>query len=97
MPDSRSAYIIICNGRIEVDAAKHPRDRVRQIISAASRAAANLTTYYGERLTAEQSTPISDLQHEMMDNAGEWSIPETETKVTQMFALLNELEDAMAV
>lgn len=92
MPDSRAPYIIICNGRIEVEASKKPEEKIR----AASNAAMNLTSYYGERCTAAQTTPISDLQHQMMGNLNRWNTLEVNAAITQMFDLLDELEDAMA-
>lgn len=89
---SRAPYIIICAGRIDVALAKNGFE----MIQAASRAAANLVTYYGERLSLADTQPISDLQHEMMtmvntrpvhQNAGDM--------VDEMFARLDALEDKL--
>jgi len=81
--------IIIRNGRIEVAVAKNGME----MLHAASRTAAALVAYYGEKLTAADALPISELQHQMMElleardsyrNAGEM--------VKEMFELLDELE-----
>lgn len=95
---SRAPYIIICAGRIE--AALAPNGF--QVIRAASNCAAALVTYYGERLTHEDTQPISKLQHEMMDLVSGRAIARTHQQslsademVDQMFALLDALEDKM--
>lgn len=88
---SKAPYIILCGGRIHVLNSKDHKDKLQ----AASDAAVGLTSYYGKRVTAEQSTPISDLQHQMMDNFDVWSKTEAEQAVTDMFALLDALEEEM--
>jgi len=91
MPDSKAPYIIICDGRIDVLNAAKKQDKLQ----AASSAAKNLTSYYGERCTLAQTAPISDLQHQMMNNFDSWNNHEVNNAVTQMFMLLDELEDEM--
>lgn len=96
---SRAPYIIICNGRIDVALAKNGFEMIRS----ASHAAANLVTYYGERLTDADTRPISQLQHEMMDVVEGRGAPRTQSTefrdavemVNEMFALLDALEQKM--
>lgn len=86
---SRAPYIIICNGRINLLEAKGSGGKIQ----AASGAASALVTYYGDQLSSEDTKPISDLQHEMMDNMGKWTKAEAKAKVAEMFALLDALEE----
>lgn len=89
---SKAPYIIICSGRIDFLAASTKQEQIQ----AASNAARNLVVFYGDRVTAEDTGPISDLQHEMMDNmshTGQWTKSQTEAKVDEMFALLDALEE----
>lgn len=100
MPEgSRAPYIIICQGRIDVALAKNGFE----MIQAASRCAANLVTYYGEKLSNADTRPISDLQHAMMDvvsaqkTAGSHAtgFQTASEMVDEMFALLDALEKKM--
>lgn len=88
---SLSPYIIICNGRIA--ASPNPNSK----IIAASQAATNLVSYYGvtlgKKLTGKDTEAISILQHEMMDNMDSWTPEEIDSKVVEMFDLLDALED----
>lgn len=86
---SRAPYIIICQGRIGVLNAKTDGDKLQ----AASDCAAALVSYYGEKLTLEQTEPISDLQHSMMDNFDSWTKDDANLAVASMFVLLDDLED----
>lgn len=95
---SRVPYIIICAGRIEAALAPNGFQTIR----AASNCAASLVTYYGDRLTYEDTKPISKLQHEMMDLVSGRAIARTRAQplgademVDQMFALLDALEQKM--
>lgn len=92
---SRAPYIIICNGRIEAAVAQNGFQAIR----AASNCAAALVTYYGDRLTYEDTRPISKLQHEMMDlvtgRARAQTLDAGNAMVNQMFTLLDALEDKM--
>ena len=100
MPEgSRAPYIIICAGRIDVALAKNGFE----MLQAVSRTAANLVTYFGERLTDGDTRPISDLQHAIMDVVSGRTTPGTRSTgfesasdmVEGMFALLDALEDKM--
>lgn len=86
---SEAPYIIICSGRIDQLAAE---GKTASQIKAASDAARNLVVYFGERVTIDDTKPISDLQHEMMDNFTTWSKDEVTAKVNEMFGLLDALE-----
>lgn len=91
MPDggSRAPYIIICNGRIDIGVAKNGFEMIR----AASRAATDLVSYYGDKLTASDTLPISDLQHQMMDIVNARAVNYSASEmVDEMFALLDALE-----
>lgn len=95
---SLADYIIICQGRIDVALAKNGFE----MIQAASRGAVALVTYYGDRLTDEDTKPISDLQHKMMDLVSTRAKGRTrheplsaDEMVDQMFALLDALEQRM--
>ena len=87
---SKAAYIIICSGRIDVEVAANSKQKIK----AASDAARNLVTFYGDQVTGAETAPISDLQHEMMDNMNTWSKSQADAKVAEMFDLLDALEDA---
>lgn len=91
---SNAPYIIICNGRIDVAAAKN----TIQLIQAASHTATDLVKYYGDKLTDVDTKPISTLQHEMMDSVQATAHAQTRDPsemVDEMFALLDALEDKM--
>lgn len=60
---SRAPYIIICNGRIDLAAAKNGTEAIQ----AASSAAMRLTSYYGDKVSRADTYAISKLQHEMME------------------------------
>jgi len=87
---SKAPYIIICNGRIEVLAAKTPAEQ----LVAASRAAMRLTSFYDQKgwLDYEDSKPISDLQHRMMDLMNVKEKGDVQGMVTEMFEKLDALE-----
>lgn len=93
MPDdggSRAPYIIICASRIEAALAKNGFE----MIQAASRGAADLVSYYGDKLNYADTKPISDLQHRMMDTVTSRSFPgHASEMVDDMFALLDTLEE----
>lgn len=93
---SKAPYIIICAGRIDLLAAAPGTQPFQRQLKAASDAACNLVSYFGDRLTAEQTAPISRLQHSMMDNFDKWGAHEAEIAIEQMFELLDELEDQMS-
>lgn len=83
MPDggSRAAYIIVCNGRIDVAVSKNGFE----MMQSASRAATALVTYYGDRLTAIDTLPkLTGTRTASFNSAGEM--------VDEMFALLDEIE-----
>jgi len=93
---SRASYIIICDGRINLALAKNGFEMIR----AASRAATNLVTHYGDKVTNADTKPISDLQHQMMDVVSGTQTPGSHVSDFQsasdmcdsMFALLDALE-----
>lgn len=88
---SEAPYIIICSGRIDrLVAASQTKEALQ--IKAASDAARNLVVFYRDQVTIDDTGPISDLQHEMMDNFGKWSKVDTDAKIDEMFALLDALE-----
>ena len=94
MPDSKSPYIIICNGRIEVDTATKVPEKIR----AASNAAMTLVQFYelrGAPITVDDTQPISDLQHEMMNHLKTLTKSQANALITQMFALLDALEEKL--
>jgi hypothetical protein len=96
---SRAPYIIICQGRIDLALATSGFEMIR----ASSRAAANLVTYYGDKLSYADTRPISDLQHVMMDvvsgktTAGSHAtdFQSASEMVDEMFGLLDALEAKM--
>ena len=96
---SLASYIIICNGRIDLAAAKNSVE----MIQAASETAMRLVSYYGDRLSAADTQPISKLQHEMMDLMNGKALAGTKATgyrsademVDEMFALLDALEEKM--
>ena len=94
---SRAPYIIICNGRIELGTSINQFERLR----AASRCAAALATYYGDRVTLADTLPISDLQHEMMDlvngkpTTRGRQVKSADEMIDEMFARMEALEDKM--
>lgn len=94
---SRAPYIIICNGRINVALAKSGFEMIRS----ASRTAADLVVYYGDRVTDADTKPISELQHAMMDLVDGTTTRTRQERnsaaemVDEMFALLDALEQKM--
>lgn len=92
-PVSGSPYIIICSGRMDVAIANSfPAE-----LAAASRCAKELCAYIGVRHKGAANLhsdmhPVSVLQHEMMDNMNTWGKRKVETKIAEMFNLLDELE-----
>lgn len=92
---SRAPYIIICNARIEVALSRNGYEMIR----AASNGASDLVCYFGDRLSHEDTEPISKLQHEMMDlvqgNAPSRKPAQAGAMVDEMFALLDALEQRM--
>jgi adenosylmethionine-8-amino-7-oxononanoate aminotransferase len=85
---STASYIIICAGRIELAAARNGTEQIK----AASGAAMNLVTYYGDKLSDADTKPISQLQHAMMDRLTERGLQGSDDLVDEMFALLDALE-----
>lgn len=85
---SKAPYIIVCGGRIELEAANKPEE----MVVAASNAAVRLTSYYGDRLTEADTLPISNLQHEMMEGMAGYNKHHAKVKADEMFALLDALE-----
>ena len=92
---------IICNGRIDLALAKNGFEMIR----AASRAATNLVTYYGDRVSYADTKAISDLQHQMMDVVQGQTTPGSHASDFQsasdlcddMFALLDALEKKVKI
>lgn len=89
-----SIYIIICGGRINNLRAVSPQDKIGAASECAVRLVSQLELLYPGDITKEQSQPITDLQHEMMDNMTTWTKAEAESKVVEMFDLLDALEDS---
>lgn len=92
---SKAPYIIICSGEIDVLAAGSQSVSVLKV-KAASDAARNLVSYYGDRLTAEDTQPISHLQHTMMEALPSVKKAAAEMMVSEMFDLLHALEDRLS-
>lgn len=71
-------------------------DSVEKIVQA-SRAATALVSHielvHGEAFTEADAQPISDLQHYLMDNMLTMKKDEAEAKITELFTLLDALED----
>lgn len=89
---SLANYVIICNGRINVQAAHGPTGKIQAV----SQCATESVKFYGDRITERDIKPISDLQHEMMDMlSGRRTVKNADEMVDEMFALLEELEDRM--
>lgn len=89
---SRAPYIIICSSLTEVLEASTAAKK----ICAASKGAADLVKHLAEvhksKLKFEHTKPISDLQHEMMENLKKYTKPQAKAKCDEMFTLLYELE-----
>lgn len=90
-PDSNTPYIIICNGRIAVMAAK---DVIQQIV-AASQCATDLCSFMGlaYSLNPLDLHPISQIQHYLMDHADTLSKKDAQGKIDELFTFLDALED----
>lgn len=90
---SKAPYIIICQGRTEV----LDENTASKKICAASRCASELVQHmalvHKNKLTFEDTKPISDLQHEMMDDLKKYTKREATEKCEEMFTLLYALED----
>jgi hypothetical protein len=86
------SHIIICNGRIVLQASRITSERIK----AASQTATDLISYYGDSLTEAYTAPISNLQHAMMDAMSSGQARKSEEMVDEMFVLLDQLEDRMS-
>lgn len=81
--------IIIRNGRIEVAVSKNGME----MICAASRTAAALVTHYGDKVTAVDTLPIADVQHQMMNLLNAKPVVRSAGElVDETFALLEAIE-----
>jgi hypothetical protein len=97
MPSPRthnaSVYIILCGRRIGVAATNDPIEKIKEASSAAVEVVSQLEILHPKEMTAELASPVSDLQHEMMDHLFQMSAAEVDEKVAEMFELLDALED----
>ncbi len=91
-PASTSTYIIICSGRIAVQATKSSAQKIKAASDCAAQVVSHLELTHGSEITPADTKPTSDLQHEMMDNMLTWDKPTVEAKVKSMFYLLYQLE-----
>lgn len=90
---SLANYIVICKGRIRLGTAKSVGDKLRAASDAATELVKHIDTMHEGQLTTADTKPISDLQHYMMDNMDKMRADEADQKVTEMFALLDALEE----
>jgi hypothetical protein len=90
---SRAPYIIICSGRIAASATNDPVQKLKAISDCATALVSHLAVVHGDQLTFEDTQPISDLQHEIMDGLHEFSKDDAEEKVRDMVRLLYRLEN----
>ena len=86
------ARIIICHGRIALQASRVTSERIK----AASETAVHLVSHYGERLTGFDTAPILTLQNAMIEAMTEGHARQSEEMVDEMFVLLDRLEDRMS-
>lgn len=90
---SRSNYIIICDIRIEVLAAKDPVAALVRVSNGAAALVKQLEIIHGEEFTEADARPVSELQHEIMVNLHSWSKSDAEGKARDMLSLLDALEE----
>jgi hypothetical protein len=89
---SQANYIIICKGRIRAGQAKSAAEKIIAASDCATELVKHIDTMNPGKLSNADTNPISELQHEMMDNVGKWSKAEADAAVVEMFDLLDELE-----
>jgi hypothetical protein len=91
-PASTASYIIICSGRIAVQATKDPLQKIKAASDCASQVVSFIELTHGSQVTPADTLPVSNLQHEMMNKMLEWNKEEIEAKCKSMFYLLYQLE-----
>ena len=84
--------MIICRGRIDVQATKNPIEKICRISACAAQLVSHIELTHGGHLTEAHTKPISDLQHDMMENMREFDKSEAELRVKAMIKELYKLE-----
>ncbi len=93
---STANYVIICEGRIDVITSKDTTSKIKALSRVATNLVSHIDLVHPGQLAEADVKPISDLQHELMDNALLLSKDQVEAYATTMFELLEELEDKFA-
>jgi len=90
---SLSQYVIICKGRIDFATGKDTAAKIRALSDAATNLVSHIELTHAGELTETDIKPISDLQHELMDQAANMTKTQIKAHGVMMFGLLDALED----
>lgn len=90
---SQANYIIICEYKINVLIAKTVPGKLQALSSGAAALVSHIDLQHPGKLTNEDTKPISELQHYIMDNLLTMKAKEAKEKIEEMFTLWNVLED----
>jgi len=91
-PDSTASYIIICNGRIGVAAARSAIEKIQKLSDCAAQLVSHVVLENRGKVKPDDTREISDLQHYLMDNMSKMDKKEAEESAAEMFRLLYALE-----
>jgi len=90
---SLSQYVIICKGRIDYATGADTGAKIRALSDAAAFLLHHIEVTQPGRLSEADTKPISDLQHYLMDHAGDITPADLELHAVEMFNYLDALED----
>ena len=89
---SLSQYVIICKGRIDFATGADTGAKIRALSDAAVNLTSHIEVTHPGKLSEADVKPISDLQHELMDQATTITPEQLNVIATEMFNLLDALE-----
>lgn len=90
---SQANYIVICTGRTAFSAAPKSVEKIVALSNVAAALVTHIDIMHPSELTEDDTKPISDLQHFLMDNMHKLSRREVDEKAVEMFGMLDALED----
>lgn len=89
---SLAQYVIICDTRIQIAAADTPISMVCAASEGAASLLSHIATVYHGRLKEEDAKPVSELQHQMMEDMLTYTEENAEDVCQEMIKRLYELE-----
>lgn len=91
-PASTASYIIICSGRIAASVTSDPLEQIKAVSDCAAQLVSYLSVKVKYGLSPESTEAISGAQHYLMDHMHTMKKGEAESKVSELFGLLDDLE-----